>query len=62
MLLTNLLALFAFAVKGLAGFGPALFIVPVLGLLWPLKLVVPYTAFLLFLANLPMLWLVRKGL
>ena len=62
VLLTNLLALFAFAVKGLAGFGPALFIVPVLSLFWPLKQVVPYTAFLLFLANLPMLWLVRKGL
>ncbi len=62
VLLTNLLALFAFAVKGLAGFGPALFIVPVLSLVWPLRQVVPYTAFLLFLANLPMLWLVRKGL
>lgn len=58
----NLLAIFAFAVKGLAGFGPALFIVPVLGLFWPLRQVVPYTAFLLFLANLPMLWLVRGGL
>ncbi len=58
----NLLAVFAFAVKGLAGFGPALFIVPVLGLFWPLRQVVPYTAFLLFLANLPMLWLVRQGL
>ncbi|WP_457630289.1 sulfite exporter TauE/SafE family protein [Oceanithermus sp.] len=62
LLLANLLAVFAFAVKGLAGFGPALFIVPVLGLFWPLKQVVPYTAFLLFLANLPMLWLVRGGL
>lgn len=58
----NLLAVFAFAVKGLAGFGPALFIVPVLSLFWPLRQVVPYTAFLLFLANLPMLWLVRRGL
>ncbi len=58
----NLLAVFAFAVKGLAGFGPALFLVPVLSLFWPLRQVVPYTAFLLFLANLPMLWLVRRGL
>jgi len=58
----NLLALFAFAVKGLAGFGPALFIVPLLSFFWPLREVVPYTAFLLFLANLPMLWLVRGGL
>lgn len=58
----NLLALFAFMVKGLAGFGPALFIVPLLSLFWPLRQVVPYMAFLLFLANLPMLWLVRRGL
>jgi len=58
----NLLAVFAFTVKGLAGFGPALFIVPALALFWPLKQVVPYTAFLLFMANLPMLWLVRRGL
>ncbi|WP_456411546.1 sulfite exporter TauE/SafE family protein [Oceanithermus sp.] len=58
----NLLAVFAFAVKGLAGFGPALFLVPALSLFWPLRQVVPYTAFLLFLANLPMLWLVRREL
>ncbi len=61
-LLVNILALFAFSVKGLAGFGPGLFIVPLLSLFIPLKEVIPYTALLLFFANLPMLWLVRKGL
>ncbi len=60
--LANAVALFAFVVKGLAGFGPALFIVPTLSLVSPLKTVVPYTAFLLFLANLPMLYLVRRHL
>ncbi len=58
----NLVALFAFFVKGVAGFGPALFLVPLWSLFLPLKQVVPATAFLLFLANLPMLFLVRRHL
>jgi len=60
----NLVALFAFFVKGVAGFGPALFLVPLWSLLLPLKQVqvVPATAFLLLLANLPMLFLVRRHL
>ena len=58
----NLVALFAFFVKGVAGFGPALFLVPLWSLFLPLKTVVPATAFLLFVANLPMLFLVRRHL
>ncbi len=58
----NLVALLAFFVKGVAGFGPALFLVPLWSLVLPLKTVVPATAFLLFLANLPMLFLVRRHL
>ncbi len=61
-LLWNLIATVAFFVKGVAGFGPALFLVPLGSLLWPIKTVVPATAFLLFLANLPMLAFVRRHL
>ncbi len=60
--LLNLVALLAFFVKGVAGFGPALFLVPLWSLFLPFKTVVPATAFLLFLANLPMLVLVRRHL
>ncbi len=60
--LLNLVALLAFFVKGVAGFGPALFLVPLWSLFLPLKTGIPATAFLLFLANLPMLALVRRHL
>jgi len=58
----NLVATLAFFVKGVAGFGPALFLVPLWSLFLPIKTVIPATAFLLFLANLPMLFFVRTHL
>ena len=58
----NLVAILAFFVKGVAGFGPALFLVPLWSLFLPLKTVIPAVAFLLFLANLPMLALVARHL
>jgi len=60
--LLNLVAVLAFFVKGVVGFGPALFLVPLWSLFLPLKTVVPATALLLFIANLPMLALVRRHL
>jgi uncharacterized membrane protein YfcA len=44
----------AFIVKGLTGFGPALFIVPVFGLFLPLSDVVPISGALLLVSNIPL--------
>lgn len=43
----------AFIVKGLTGFGPALFIVPIFGLFLPLSDVVPISGALLLVSNVP---------
>lgn len=44
----------AFVVKGLTGFGPALFIVPIFGLFLPLSDVVPISGALLLVSNIPL--------